>query len=109
MNLKKLREQVLHPPGAAVPVLDDPVQHRGVGAGDPQGDDDAISMVSASSAMAPPEMWLRYNVATAWASTTFSPTRSLVRMVEGLLCVRVRSKNVSMLAVWPAVTSSAAP
>ncbi|CPB86856.1 Uncharacterised protein [Mycobacterium tuberculosis] len=48
-------------------------------------------------------------MATALASTNFSPTRSLVRKVEGLLCTRVRSKNVSMLAAWPAVTSSAAP
>ena len=66
-------------------------------------------MASTSSAIAPPETRLRYSVATALASTSFSPTFSRVRNVDGLLCWRERSKNSSMLAVWPTVTISEAP
>ena len=57
----------------------------------------------------PPEIWLRYSVATAFASTSLSPTLSRVRKVDGLLCTRVRSKNSSMLADWPTVTINAEP
>ena len=69
----------------------------------------ATSIASTSRAMAPAETRLRYSVATALASTSFSPTFRRVRKVDGLLCWRERSKNSSMLAVCPAVTISDAP
>ena len=99
---------MLDPEREVIPVLGDPVRAPTVSVRDTHSATmTAISIVSTSSAMAPPETRLRYSVATALASTTFSPTLQPGQEGRRVAVLRVTGRRTSsMLAVWPAVTIS---
>ena len=67
-----LGHPALHPQADAVPVGGQPVDDHGVGMRDPQGCDDREQHRQYQQRDRTPEMWLRYSVATALASTSFA-------------------------------------